>query len=43
VYADRSEIELFNKKHIRAVNVIAVYGGTSIGQQDKRIKTRHFR
>ena len=27
-----SEIELF-KKHMRAVNAIAVYGGTSIGQQ----------
>jgi ATP-dependent RNA helicase DeaD len=32
-----SEIELF-KKHIRAVNVIAVYGGTSIGQQIRELK-----
>ncbi|QEC67055.1 DEAD/DEAH box helicase [Panacibacter ginsenosidivorans] len=32
-----SEIELF-KKHIRAINVIAVYGGTSIGQQIRDLK-----
>ena len=32
-----NEIELF-KKHIRAVNVIAVYGGTSIGQQIRELK-----
>jgi ATP-dependent RNA helicase DeaD len=32
-----SEIELF-KKHIRAINVIAVYGGTSIGQQIRELK-----
>ena len=32
-----SEIELF-KKHMRAVNAIAVYGGTSIGQQIRELK-----
>ncbi|MEP6845894.1 MAG: DEAD/DEAH box helicase, partial [Panacibacter sp.] len=32
-----SEIELF-KKHIPAVNVLAVYGGTSIGQQIRELK-----
>lgn len=32
-----NEIELF-KKHIRAINVIAVYGGTSIGQQIRELK-----
>jgi ATP-dependent RNA helicase DeaD len=32
-----NEIELF-KKHMRAVNAIAVYGGTSIGQQIRELK-----
>ena len=32
-----NEIELF-KKHIQAINVIAVYGGTSIGQQIRELK-----
>jgi len=32
-----SEIELF-KKHMRVVNAIAVYGGTSIGQQIRELK-----
>ena len=32
-----NEIEQF-KKHIRAVSVIAVYGGTSIGQQIRELK-----
>ena len=32
-----SEIELF-KKHIRGVNIVAVYGGASIGTQIRDIK-----
>ncbi|MBG9374673.1 DEAD/DEAH box helicase [Panacibacter sp. DH6] len=32
-----NEVELF-KKHIHAINAIAVYGGTSIGQQIRELK-----